>query len=81
MDVVLQPIGAASDEWCLKDRLGRHLGKVRRSSISGNFEIAPEPTGKLQGVAPLRTSSLDAAMTTIAKHMGGTCELDSRDWG
>lgn len=42
------------------------------------FSILPE--GALIGV-PQQHKSLDEAMSAIAKKMGGTCELDSGDWG
>lgn len=79
MDVILQPAGSAGSQWILKDRLGRSLGAVEASeSRSMPFSILPE--GALIGV-PQQHKSLDEAMSAIAKKMGGTCELDSGDWG
>ena len=41
------------------------------------FTISPE--GALVGVGT-QHASLDAAMSAIARKMGGACELDSEDW-
>ena len=79
MDVVVTPVGSAGTTWNLDDRLGRHLGIIRKSEGAQPFEIEPVPTGALLGVNRLHTT-LDAAMSAIATRMGGACELDSQDW-
>lgn len=77
MDVTLKAVKSEINEWSLQDRLGRNLGKIREA---GNFVITPIPGGALQAVKPLH-NSLDEAMTEIARHMNGACELDSQDRG
>jgi hypothetical protein len=79
MDVVVTPVGSTDTTWNLDDRLGRHLGVIRKSEGVQPFEIEPVPTGALLGVNRLHTT-LDAAMSAIATRMGGACELDSQDW-
>jgi hypothetical protein len=77
MDVVVRPIGVRGTEWDLADRLGRPLGKIWKASV---FEIYPDPSSRLQGVESLH-ASLDEAMTAIARHMGGACQLERRERG
>ncbi|WP_162560927.1 hypothetical protein [Methylobacterium durans] len=79
MDIVLSPTGSAGVEWTLKDRLGRPIGKVEKSTSSGTFEILPNGGSKLVGIMHLHPT-LDDVMTAIEKRMGGACQLDSQDW-
>ncbi|GEP07869.1 hypothetical protein [Methylobacterium oxalidis] len=78
MDIIVNPIGAPDTEWSLYDRLGRHLGLIRRTSWPANpFTILPERGSSLEGV-PLIHPTLDAALTAIERRLGGTCELVAR---
>ena len=79
MDVVLKPIRATGKEWSLKDRLGRGLGTITKADHSDSFEIAPIPDGALRSCKTTHTS-LDDAMSAIAKLANGACSLDSQDW-
>jgi hypothetical protein len=79
MDVIVNPTGSSGTEWSLDDRLGRHLGTIQIAQGSFPFVIEPEPASGLRGVKLLHVS-LDEAMSSIARKMGGTCELNSRDW-
>ncbi|MER2267912.1 hypothetical protein [Methylobacterium oxalidis] len=79
MDVIVNPTGPSGTEWSLDDRLGRHLGSILGTQGSFPFVIKPEPTSGLSGVRLLH-ASLDEAMSSIARKMGGACELNSRDW-
>ena len=54
-----------------------HLGEIREDV---GLAIIPEVGSALKCV-PLDHASLDATMTSIAKHIAGACELDSQDWG
>ncbi|GEP07291.1 hypothetical protein [Methylobacterium oxalidis] len=75
MDVVVNPIGPPDTEWTLYDRLGRHLGMIRRTAWSDTpFTILPERGSRLDGMAVLHPS-LEAALTAIEQRLGGTCEL------
>jgi len=76
MDVILTPTGSKGASWSLKDRLGRHLGEIREDV---GFAIIPAAGTGLQNI-PLHHASLDAAMTAVAKHMAGACELGIQDW-
>ena len=79
MDVVVTLVGSAGTTWNLDDRLGRHLGSIRKSEGVQPFEIEPVPSSALRGVNRLHTT-LDTAMSAIARQMGGACKLDSQDW-
>ena len=76
MDVVLTPVGTDGTAWSLTDRLRRPLGTVKKGD---GFTIVPAVAGSFLGVEK-HHPSLDAAMTAIAKHLGGACSLDSQDW-
>ena len=78
MDVIVAPSGSSGSSWVLKDRLGRPLGTIEALDDGYTpFTISPE--GALVGVGT-QHASLDAAMSAIARKMGGACELDSEDW-
>lgn len=79
MDVVLKPVAAAQSEWELRDRLGRELGTIRRSTDPEAYKIVAKLGCSLDGVATSH-ETLDGAMSAIAKRMGGACSLDSQDW-
>ena len=79
MDVVVTPMGSEGVSWSLKDRLGRTIGSIARSTDAKTFEVSPEPDGGFKTVERAHPS-LDDAMTAIAKHMRGACSLDSQDW-
>ncbi|GEP07437.1 hypothetical protein [Methylobacterium oxalidis] len=75
MDVIVNPIGAAGTEWSLYDRLGRHLGLIRKSQWPNEpFTIVPERGSRLDGIEILYPS-LDGALAAIEVRLGGTCEL------
>jgi hypothetical protein len=78
VDVVVTPATAAPDTWILSDRLRRQLGELRQSS-SGGFVISPEPESALAGMGLASYASLDDAMSAIATHMKGLCQLSSGD--
>ncbi|GJD49550.1 hypothetical protein OPKNFCMD_2281 [Methylobacterium crusticola] len=78
MDVVLTPAGTKGKTWTLTDRLGRQIGVIK--SADNLFRIVPEARSGLEGVG-LGHESLDKAMSAIATHMKGSCELTSGDWG
>ena len=78
MDIIVNPTGSSGTEWSLDDRLGRHLGRILLSGGLIPFEIDPELSGTLRGVGRMHRSLTDA-MSAIARQMGGTCELNSRD--
>jgi hypothetical protein len=75
MDVIVNPIGAAGTEWSLYDRLGHHLGLIRRSMWPNDpFTILPERGSQLDGI-PIFYPSLDVALVAIEERLGGKCEL------
>ena len=76
MDVVLTPVGTDGTRWSLTDRLRRPLGMVKKGD---GFTIVPAQGSSLWRISP-EHPTLDAAMTAIAKHLGGACSLDSQDW-
>ena len=76
MDVVLTPVGPDGTRWSLTNRLRRPLGTVEKGD---DFTIVPELAGGLISIEK-HHPTLDAAMTAIARHLGGTCSLDSQDW-
>ena len=78
MDVVVTPTGSKGTSWSLKDRLSRQLGTIEQDDEK-LFQIIPDARGALNTV-PRTHPTLDTAMTAIAKHMQGTCTLDSQDW-
>jgi hypothetical protein len=79
MDVVLTPMGIHGDAWTLKDRLGRSLGTVQKVENPDGFVIAPDGSAVLKSIK-LVHPSLDEAMSAIAQHTNGACNLDSQDW-
>lgn len=75
MDVVVNPIGALDTEWTLYDRLGRHLGLIRKTEWPDMpFTILPERGSRLDGMV-VHHPSLDAALLAIEQRLGGTCDL------
>jgi hypothetical protein len=77
MDVVVTPIRSAKSAgatWRLDDRLGRHLGTIRKPPWADEFTIVAEQGSRLYGVPALHPS-LDAALTAIEKRLGGACDL------
>ncbi|QRM34144.1 hypothetical protein [Microvirga sp. VF16] len=79
MDVVvtlaeLKPTGT----WTLSDRLGRPLGIISEVSPA-LFAIDANGSSGLSGMGTANFLSLNDAMTAIARHMKGECQLSSSD--
>ncbi|WP_114947751.1 hypothetical protein [Microvirga calopogonii] len=79
MDVVVTLASIKSaGTWMLSDRLGRPLGTITEASPSLFVVDAPRDS-RLAGMATANFPSLDDAMTAIARHMKGECQLSSGD--
>ncbi len=79
MDVVVTPAALKSaGTWTLSDRLGRPLGTITAVSPS-LFVINATRDSRLAGMGTANFPSLDDAMTAIARHMKGECQLSSGD--
>lgn len=78
VDVVVTPDLPRDDTWTLHDRLGRHLGEIKR--MPGGTFVA-DSKAELAKMSSLTFSSLDAVMSAIEQHMKGSCELASPDQG
>jgi hypothetical protein len=79
MDVVVTPAELKSaGTWMLSDRLGRPLGTITEVSPS-LFVIDANRASGLSGMGTANFPSLDDAMTAIARHMKGECQLSSGD--
>jgi hypothetical protein len=70
----LKPVGT----WTLSDRLGRPLGTITQAFPS-LFVINASRDTQLSGLDTANFPSLDDAMTAIARHMKGECQLFSGD--
>ena len=77
VEVTLASIKTAGT-WMLSDRLGRPLGTITEVSPS-SFVINATRGSKLAGVGTASFPSLNDAMTAIARHMKGECQLTSGD--
>ena len=76
MDVVVTPADNKPDTWMLSDRLGRTVGEIHRAS-NGQVVVQSEPKSALSGLRGNLYGSLDDAMSAIATHMKGECQLSS----
>ena len=79
MDVVVTLASMKSaGTWMLSDRLGRPLGTITEASPS-SFVIDATRDSRLSGMGTANFPSLNDAMTAIARHMKGECQLSSGD--
>jgi hypothetical protein len=79
MDVMVTPAELKpAGIWRLSDRLGRPLGTITEASPS-LFVINANRDSRLSGMATANFPSLNDAMTAIAHHMRGECQLSSAD--
>jgi hypothetical protein len=78
VDVVVTPAEIKPGTWMLSDRLRRPLGTITEASPS-LFVIHADGNSGLARMATADFPSLDDAMTAIARHMKGECQLSSGD--
>ena len=78
MDVVVTRAKINPGTWTLRDRLGRPLGTISEISPS-LFIIDADRNSRLFKVATANFPTLDSAMSAIATHMKGECQLSSDD--
>ena len=78
MDVVVRPAEFKPGTWTLSDRLGRPLGTITQISPS-LFVIDADRSSGLYKMATANFPTLDSAMSAIATHMKGECQLSSDD--
>lgn len=79
MDVVVTPAELKpAGIWTLSDRLGRPLGTITEASPFLFVIDAPRDSG-LSEMGSDNFPSLNDAMTAIARHMKGECQLSSAD--
>jgi hypothetical protein len=78
VDVVVLPAKVKPGTWTLSDRLGRPLGTITKASPS-QFVVNANPNSGLCGMASASFLSLDEAMSAIARHMRGECQLSVSD--
>ncbi len=78
MDVVVRPAKFKPGIWTLSDRLGRPLGTITETSPS-LFVIDADRNSGLFNMATANFPSLDSAMSAMASHMKGECQLSSDD--
>jgi hypothetical protein len=76
VDVVVTPAEFKPGTWMLSDRLRRPLGTITEASPS-LFVIHADSNSGLARMATADFPSLDSAMSAIAKHMKGECQLSS----
>jgi hypothetical protein len=77
MDVVVTPAALKpAGTWTLNDRLGRPLGTITEVSPS-LFVIDANRNSGLSAMGAANFPSLNDAMTAIARHMKGECQLSS----
>jgi hypothetical protein len=78
VDVVVRPAEFKPGTWTLSDRLGRPLGTITQISPS-LFVIDAGRNSGLFKMATANFPSLDSAMSAIASHMKGECQLSGDD--
>ena len=78
VDVVVTRAKFKPSSWTLSDRLGRPLGTITETSPS-LFIIDADRNSGLYKMATANFPSLDNAMSAIATHMKGECQLSSDD--
>ena len=76
VDVVVTPAEFKPGTWMLSDRLQRPLGTITEVSPS-LFTIQADGNPGLARIESTSFVSLDSAMSAIAKHMKGECQLTS----
>ena len=76
MDVVVTPAEFKPGTWMLHDRLRRPLGTITEVSPS-LFTIQAHGNPGLAQIESTNFVSLGSAMSAIAKHMKGECQLSS----
>ena len=76
MDVVVTPAKFVPGVWTLNDRLGRPLGTITEA-FPKLFVIHPDRSSGLSKIRIANFPSLDEAMSAIARHMKGECQLSS----
>ncbi len=76
VDVVVTPGELEPGTWMLTDRLGRSLGTVAEASPS-LFVLNADRHSELSRMRTTDFPSLNEAMSAIAKHMKGECQLSS----
>jgi hypothetical protein len=78
VDVVVTRAKINPGTWTLRDRLGRPLGTITEISPS-LFVIDADRSSGLYKMATANFPTLDSAMSAIATHMKGECQLSSDD--
>jgi hypothetical protein len=76
VDVVVTPAEFKPDTWLLSDRLRRPLGTITEFAPT-SFVIHADGNPGLARMTTTDFPSLDEAMSAIAKHMKGECQLSS----
>ncbi len=76
VDVVVTPAELKPGTWMLSDRLRRPLGTITEVSPS-LFTIQADGNLGLARLESTNFVSLGSAMSAIAKHMKGECQLSS----
>jgi hypothetical protein len=76
VDVVVTPAEFKPGTWMLSDRLRRPLGTITEVAPS-LFTIQADGYAGLAGMEAANFPSLEIAMSAIAKHMKGECQLSS----
>jgi hypothetical protein len=75
MDIIVTP-SSELGLYRLTDRLGRPAGTIERIPPLA-YVIRPEPGGVLDGLGRRTVPTLDEAMSVIALHTKGACQLAS----
>jgi hypothetical protein len=76
VDVVVTPAEFKPGTWMLSDRLRRPLGTITEVAPS-LFAIQADSHAGLASLESTNFVSLGSAMSAIAKHMKGECQLSS----
>jgi hypothetical protein len=75
MDIVATP-SSEENFYRLTDRLGRSAGTLERVPPIA-YVVHPEPGGALDGLGRRTFPTLDEAISAIASHTKGACQLAS----
>jgi hypothetical protein len=78
VDVVVTPAEFKPGTWTLSDRLRRPLGIITEVSPT-IFVVNADRNSGLSRMATASFPSLDDAMSAIARHMKGECQLFGSD--
>ena len=76
VDVVVTPAEFKPGTWTLSDRLRRPLGIITEVSPT-IFVVTADRNSGLSKMGSVSFVSLDDAMSAIARHMKGECQLSS----